>query len=46
MTETRSGEADNPRTAPSPIADVTEALGGFLSEVNRFHDEMKTKFQK
>ena len=46
MTETRSGAADTPRTAPSPIADVTEALGGFLSEVNRFHDEMKTKFQK
>ena len=46
MTDTRSGAADTPRTAPSPIADVTEALGGFLSEVNRFHDEMKTKFQK
>ena len=46
MTETRSGAADDPRATPSPIVDVQQALGGFLSEVNRFQDDMNVKFQK
>jgi len=46
MTETRSGAADDPRATPSPIVDVQQALGGFLSEVNRFQDDMNVKIQK
>jgi HK97 family phage major capsid protein len=46
MTETRSGAADLPRTAEAPIADVTEAMSGFLSEFSRFQDDMKAKHQK
>ena len=46
MTETRSGAADDTRAAPSAIADVTEAMSGFLSEFNQFQSEMKAKFQK
>lgn len=46
MTETRSGAADDPRATHPSIADVREALGGFLFEINRFQDEMKVKLQK
>ena len=46
MTETRSGAADDTRAAPSAIADVKDAMHGFLSEFNRLRDDMKAKFQK
>jgi|GEM_PF-6181608 len=46
MTETRSGAADDTRAAPSAIADVKDAMRGFLSEFNLFQDDMKAKFQK
>ncbi|NKX46301.1 phage major capsid protein [Roseibacterium sp. KMU-115] len=46
MTETRQGAADAPRAELAPVAEVTEALGGFLNEFSRFQDDMKAKFQK
>jgi HK97 family phage major capsid protein len=46
MTETRSGAADKPRSAQVPIVEVKKALGGFLSEFNRFQDDMQAKYQK
>lgn len=46
MTETRSGAADDTRAAPSAIADVKDAMRGFLIEFNLFQDDMKAKFQK
>lgn len=46
MTETRSGAAGPTRATQAPMTEVKEALGGFLSDFNRFQDDMQAKFQK
>jgi HK97 family phage major capsid protein len=46
MTETRSGAAEQPRAAHAPLAEVKEALGGFLSEFSQFQNDLNMKLQK
>ena len=46
MTETRTGAADDARATPAAIADVTQAIDGFIREISKFQDDMQVKFQK
>ena len=46
MTETRAGAADQPPAADAPLVEVTEALGGFLTEFSQFQTDLTARLSK